>query len=53
MFQVSLNYLLRMGAEVIPGAKNAAQALENIGASGWRLNGTEISEIKKLATSSD
>ena len=51
--QVSLNYLLCMGAEVIPGAKNAAQALENVGASGWRLNGTEISEIKKLATSSD
>ena len=35
--QVALNWAIRKGTLVIPGAKNAAQAMENAGALGWKL----------------
>ena len=47
--QVALNYLLSKGSVVIPGAKNTAQAKENMGAAGWKLSDSEMKEIEKLA----
>lgn len=43
--QVSLNWVMCKGAIPIPGAKNAAQAMENIGASGWRLTPDEVAQL--------
>ncbi|MDE3088548.1 MAG: aldo/keto reductase [Chloroflexota bacterium] len=43
--QVALNWVMRKGAVPIPGAKNARQAEENIGALGWRLTESEIAAI--------
>ncbi len=46
--QVALNWVLCKGALPIPGAKNAKQAGENSGATGWRLtsNGSTTSWMK-------
>jgi aryl-alcohol dehydrogenase-like predicted oxidoreductase len=43
--QVALNWTMCKGAVPIPGAKNARQAQENIGALGWRLTEAEIAAI--------
>ena len=44
--QVSLNWLLGHGGVVpIPGAKNALQAAENAGATGWMLTARESQKI--------
>ena len=40
--QVALNWVLCKGAVPIPGAKNARQARENVGAIGWRLTEAEV-----------
>lgn len=34
----------------IPGAKNAEQATEFVGALGWRLTDSEIEELRSLAS---
>jgi aryl-alcohol dehydrogenase-like predicted oxidoreductase len=47
--QVALNWLICKGALPIPGAKNAAQAIQNAGASGWRLSEAEIEELDELS----
>ena len=47
--QVALNWLLCKGALPIPGAKNAAQAKENAGAMGWRLNPAEVAELDEAS----
>ena len=47
--QVALNWLLCKGALPIPGAKNAAQARENAGAMGWRLNPAEVAELDEAS----
>jgi len=47
--QVALNWLLCKGAVPIPGAKNAAQAEQNAGALGWRLNGDEVAALDRVA----
>ncbi len=47
--QVALNWLLCKGALPIPGAKTAAQAKENAGAMGWRLNPAEVAELDKAS----
>ena len=39
--QVALNWVICQGAVPIPGAKNALQAHENVGALGWRLSDEE------------
>jgi aryl-alcohol dehydrogenase-like predicted oxidoreductase len=47
--QVALNWLLRQdGVIVIPGAKNGRQALENAGASGWRMGDDEAAELGRV-----
>ena len=43
--QVALNWVICKGTLPIPGAKNAAQALENAGALGWRLTEEEIARL--------
>jgi aryl-alcohol dehydrogenase-like predicted oxidoreductase len=44
--QVALNWVMAKGAVPIPGAKNRAQAKENVGALGWRLNDDEVSALE-------
>jgi aryl-alcohol dehydrogenase-like predicted oxidoreductase len=43
--QVALNWVICKGALPIPGAKNAAQALQNAGALGWRLTEEEVTKL--------
>jgi aryl-alcohol dehydrogenase-like predicted oxidoreductase len=40
--QVSLNWVLSKGTIAIPGAKNAKQARENVGALGWKLTDNDV-----------
>ncbi len=40
--QVALNWTICKGTVPIPGAKNAKQAAENLGAMGWRLSPEEM-----------
>ena len=40
--QVALNWLICKGAMPIPGIKNRQQAIENLGATGWRLTDDEV-----------
>jgi|ERR1039458_10253217 aryl-alcohol dehydrogenase-like predicted oxidoreductase len=47
--QAALNWLLCKGTLPIPGAKNAAQARENAGALGWRLNPAEVAELDEAS----
>lgn len=47
--QVALNWLLCKGALPIPGAKTAAQAHENSGAMGWRLDPSEVDQLDKAS----
>ena len=47
--QVALNWLVSQGNIVpIPGAKNAAQAVENSGALGWRLAADEVELLSRI-----
>ena len=43
--QVALNWLMCKGALPIPGGKNARQALDNLGAVGWRLTDEEVAML--------
>ena len=43
--QVALNWVMCKGAVPIPGAKNARQAEENVGALGWRLSSEEVAAL--------
>jgi aryl-alcohol dehydrogenase-like predicted oxidoreductase len=43
--QVALNWVMCKGAVPIPGAKNARQAEENVGALGWRLTDEEVTAL--------
>ena len=47
--QVSLNWLITKGVIPIPGAKNAAQAIQNSGALGWQLTEDEMIALEKAA----
>ncbi len=47
--QVALNWILCKGALPIPGAKTAAQARENAGAMGWRLNPTQVEALDEAS----
>ncbi|KAK1308400.1 putative oxidoreductase [Acorus calamus] len=49
--QVALNWLVAQGNVVpIPGAKNAEQATEFLGALGWSLTEQEVEELHSLAS---
>ncbi len=43
--QVALNWVICKGAVPIPGAKNARQAQDNVGALGWRLTEGELAAL--------
>jgi aryl-alcohol dehydrogenase-like predicted oxidoreductase len=47
--QVALNWTIRKGTVPIPGAKNARQAQENIGATGWRLTADEVAALDQAS----
>ena len=43
--QAALNWTICKGTVPIPGAKNAKQAAENLGAMGWRLSPEEVAAL--------
>ena len=48
--QVALNWLIAQGNVIpIPGAKNAAQARENVGALGWQLTHSEVAQLEEIS----
>lgn len=47
--QIALNWCICKGTIPIPGAKNLAQAGENLGALGWQLESAEVSELDQAA----
>jgi aryl-alcohol dehydrogenase-like predicted oxidoreductase len=49
--QVALNWVICKGALPIPGAKNANQLEQNVGATGWRLTEDEINMLDELSDS--
>jgi aryl-alcohol dehydrogenase-like predicted oxidoreductase len=51
--QVAINWVMCKGAIPIPGAKNAAQAAENVGALGWRLSDDEVTALDRAADRTD
>ncbi|MEA5616470.1 aldo/keto reductase [Cronbergia sp. UHCC 0137] len=53
MSQVAINWCICKGTIPIPGAKNSAQATENIGALGWQLSDAELTELDQAAAKSD
>jgi aryl-alcohol dehydrogenase-like predicted oxidoreductase len=49
--QVALNWVICKGALPIPGAKNAKQASENSGATGWTLTNQEVEQLDEMSES--
>ena len=47
--QVALNWTICKGAVPIPGAKNAKQAADNLGAMGWRLSPEEVAALDQAS----
>jgi aryl-alcohol dehydrogenase-like predicted oxidoreductase len=47
--QVALNWTICKGTVPIPGAKNAKQATENLGAMGWRLPSNEVTALDQAS----
>ena len=47
--QVALNWVIQKGALPIPGAKNANQAAQNLGATGWQLKADEMDLLEDLS----
>jgi aryl-alcohol dehydrogenase-like predicted oxidoreductase len=47
--QVALNWAMCKGTVPIPGAKNARQAEENVGALGWRLSGGDVDALDEAS----
>ena len=45
--QIARNWVICKGALPIPGAKNAAQALENTGGLGWKLTEEEVERLDR------
>lgn len=49
--QVALNWVMCQGAIPIPGAKNAQQAQDNLGALGWRLADEDLAQLNMSSES--
>jgi aryl-alcohol dehydrogenase-like predicted oxidoreductase len=49
--QVALNWVISKGALPIPGAKNADQATENLGALGWSLSEEQVAALDAASDS--
>jgi len=53
MAQIALNWCISKGFIPIPGAKTLAQAQQNTGALGWRLDAGEVVELDNAVKRSD
>ncbi|MBD2666939.1 aldo/keto reductase [Richelia sinica] len=51
--QVAINWCICKGTIPIPGAKSVAQAQNNIGALGWQLSESEVTELDIAAAKTD
>ncbi len=51
--QVALNWVMHKGALPIPGAKNADQALDNIGSLGWSLTDEQVAALDAASLSAE
>lgn len=51
--QVAINWVIAKAAIPIPGAKNAAQATENVGALGWSLSDEEVAALDRASQRPD
>ena len=49
--QVSLNWIVCQGVVPIPGARSSQQAIDNLGALGWRLSDEEVQRLNAVADS--
>jgi aryl-alcohol dehydrogenase-like predicted oxidoreductase len=47
--QVAINWCMCKGTIPIPGARNARQAEQNVGALGWRLTNEEVNELDMIS----
>lgn len=47
--QVALRWIIEKGAVPIPGAKNARQAIDNVGALGWTLAPDNLAALDRVA----
>jgi aryl-alcohol dehydrogenase-like predicted oxidoreductase len=47
--QVAINWVIQKGALAIPGAKNAAQSEQNLGALGWDLTMEEVGLLDEMS----
>ncbi len=47
--QVAINWCICMGTLPIPGAKNARQAKQNLGATGWRLSQEDVAVLNSVS----
>ena len=53
MAQVAINWCICKGALPIPGAKNLAQAQQNVGALGWQLSDAEVDALDAASAACD
>lgn len=51
--QVAINWCMCKGTIPIPGVKNLDQATENLGAIGWHLTESEVSDLDIFAERTD
>ena len=47
--QVAINWCIQKGTLPIPGVKNAAQAVQNLGAIGWQLDAEEMALLDEVS----
>ncbi|OKH33937.1 aldo/keto reductase [[Phormidium ambiguum] IAM M-71] len=53
MSQVAINWCICKGTIPIPGAKSVEQAKDNLGALGWQLDASEVTELDKAAANTE
>ena len=46
---MAINWCIQKGALPIPGVKNAAQAVQNLGAIGWQLDAEEMALLDEVS----
>ena len=47
--QIALNWCICKGVIPIPGAKTPEQAIENAGATGWRMTDQEVNALDEMS----
>lgn len=48
--QIAINWIICKGGLPIPGAKNARQLADNVGAKGWRLSNEEVASLDRISS---